>query len=247
MQNRRSDLPLTLPLFLVALTVVGCGSGEGGAPAASIGELPMSEVRSPSEAKSAAAVPVELRAGEASSDTPAQLSQAPRDPEVVLKTSLGDIRLRLNAEKAPLTVDNFLSNYVDRRFYDGTVFHYVEKDFMVAAGGYTADLEPKETRAYVKNEANNGLKNKRGAVAMVRHPDHADSATSQFFINLSDNADLDPQQGEGEDAAGYCVFGEVVEGMEVIDRIAEVEVADRNQFPKTPVAPIVIESVQWLR
>jgi cyclophilin family peptidyl-prolyl cis-trans isomerase len=91
------------------------------------------------------------------------------------------------------------------------------------------------------------LKNKRGTIAMARHPDHADSATSQFFVNLNDNAGLDSQRDESSDAAGYCVFGEVVEGMEIIDRIADVEVADRDQFPKTPVAPIVIESAQWLR
>lgn len=247
MQNQRPTVPFILPLLLIALTAVGCGSGEGGVPAASIGEAALSDARGSSEAKPSVAVPVQVRAGEASSDTPARPSQTVRAPEVVLKTSLGDIRLRLHADKAPLTVDNFLSNYVERGFYDGTVFHYVDKGFMVAAGGYTADLEPKAPRAYVKNEANNGLKNKRGTLAMVRHPDHADSATSQFFINLNDNAELDPRPGEGEETAGYCVFGEVVEGMEVIDRIADAEVADRNQFPRTPVAPIVIESAQWLR
>jgi len=247
MRNRRSFLPMTLVLFSAALTAAGCSSGEGGPPAASISEASTSDARSPSESKSTVTVPVQVRAGEASSDTPAQPLQTARAPEVILKTSLGNIRLRLNADKAPLTVDNFLSNYVERGFYDGTVFHYVDKGFMIAAGGYTAELEPKETRAYVKNEANNGFKNKRGTIAMARHPDHADSATSQFFVNLNDNAGLDSQRDESSDAAGYCVFGEVVEGMEIIDRIADVEVADRDQFPKTPVAPIVIESAQWLR
>jgi len=229
MRNRRSFLPMTLVLFSAALTAAGCSSGEGGPPAASISEASTSDARSPSESKSTVTVPVQVRAGEASSDTPAQPLQTARAPEVILKTSLGNIRLRLNADKAPLTVDNFLSNYVERGFYDGTVFHYVDKGFMIAAGGYTAELEPKETRAYVKNEANNGLKNKRGTIA------------------LNDNAGLDSQRDESSDAAGYCVFGEVVEGMEIIDRIADVEVADRDQFPKTPVAPIVIESAQWLR
>jgi len=239
-------LQLVFVLFLAVLTLVGCSSGEGGPPAASIGEASASGLRTGSDSKPAVTAPVQVRAGAASTDTPALPEQTPRAPEVVLKTSVGDIRLRLNAEKAPLTVDNFLSNYVERGFYEGTVFHYVDKDFMVAAGGYTAELEPKETRAFVKNEAPNGLKNKRGTVAMARHPDHADSATSQFFINLNDNNSLDSPDDESTDA-GYCVFGEVVEGMEIIDRIADVEVADRNQFPKTPVAPIVIESVRWLR
>lgn len=251
MQSPGSSLQLTptltLVVFSAALTIVGCSSGEGELPAASIVEATSSDSDAAVDPKKSAAVPVQLRAGDASSDTPAQSSPTPPAPEVLLKTSIGDIRLRLNPEKAPLTVDNFLSNYVERGFYEGTVFHYVDKGFMVAAGGYTADLEPKATRAYVRNEANNGLKNKRGTIAMIRHPDHADSATSQFFINLADNADLDPQRDEGAEAAGYCVFGEVIEGMEVIDRVAEVEVADRDHFPKTPVEPIVIESAHWLR
>jgi len=164
-----------------------------------------------------------------------------------LKTSAGDIRLRLNAEKAPLTVDNFLSNYVVRGFYEGTVIHYVEKGFMLAGGGYTAELQPKATRAFIKSEADNGLQNKRGTIAMVRQPEHADSATSQFFINLADNPGLNHGEAEGTDTAGYCVFGEVVEGMEVVDQIAEVPVGDRGSFPKTPVNPVVIRSAEWLR
>jgi len=231
---------------LILPVVIGCGSGEQSPPVASLGggSPDRSAAASP---KSTVTEPVQVRAGIASSDTPAQASPAAATPEVLVKTSLGDIRLRLNAEKAPLTVDNFLSNYIERGFYDGTVFHYVDQGFMVAAGGYTAELAPKATRAYVKNEAANGLKNKRGTIAMARDPDHADSATSQFFINLVDNSSLDPNGEQGAVAAGYCVFGEVVEGMDVVDRIAGVQVADRGLFPKTPVSPVVIQSAEWVR
>lgn len=247
MLTRRSSVHLTFAMSLIVPMVIGCGSGGGDPPAVSIGGDSTNASGAASHPKPTVAEPVQVRAGVASSNTPAQPPQTARDPEVVLKTSLGDIRLRLNAEKAPLTVDNFLSNYVERGFYEGTLFHYVDKGFMVAAGGYTTELEPKATRAYVKNEAGNGLKNKRGTIAMARNPDHADSATSQFFINLADNASLDPRGTESPDAGGYCVFGEVVEGMDVIDRIAEVEVADRGQFLKTPVAPVLIQSAQWIR
>jgi len=169
------------------------------------------------------------------------------DPEVVIKTSLGEIRLQLDAEKAPVTVDNFLANYVNRGFYDDTAVHYVAKDSMVLAGGYTADLEPKETRAYIRSEADNGLKNLRGTIAMVRDPEHIDSATSQFFVNLVDNPSLDHKDTESAENYGYCVFGKVIEGMDVVDRIAGVEVADKGDFPNTPVQPVVIESIQRSR
>jgi cyclophilin family peptidyl-prolyl cis-trans isomerase len=248
MRIRRSSLQLTFAISLIVLVVSGCGSGGGDPPAASIGGDSTKASDAASQSGSTVTEPVQVRAGVASSNTPAQPPQAAaRDPEVILKTSLGDIRLRLNADKAPLTVDNFLSNYVERGFYEGTVFHYVDNGFMVAGGGYTTELEPKATRAYVKNESSNGLKNKRGTIAMARNPDHADSATSQFFINLADNPSLDPRGEESPDARGYCVFGEVVEGMDVIERIAKVEVADRGQFPKTPVAPVLIQAAEWIR
>lgn len=247
MLNGRLPIRIVLASWASLLVVSGCSSQSSDPPAASIQTGPTLAADAAGDATAAVAVPVQVRASTASRSTPAQAEPVSRAPEVVLKTSIGDVRVRLNPDKAPVTVDNFLTNYVERGFYEGTVFHYVDRGFMIAAGGYTAALEPKAARAYIRNEANNGLKNKRGTIAMIRDPDHADSATSQFFINLSDNAGLDPHEGEGEDAAGYCVFGEVVEGMDVVDRIAAAEVADRNQFPKTPVTPIVIESVKWLR
>jgi peptidyl-prolyl cis-trans isomerase A (cyclophilin A) len=244
----RSPLGLALVLIAILPLWFGCGSGQGDPSAASIAASASSSGPSAApESGRTVTEPVQVRAGEASSHTPAQPPQRARAPEVLLKTSEGDIRLRLDAEKSPLTVDNFLTNYVGRGFYEGTVFHYVEKGFMLAGGGYTTDLQPKETRAFIKNEADNGLKNRRGTIAMVRQPDHADSATSQFFINLTDNSSLNHGEAAGTDKDGYCVFGEVVEGMDVVDRIAEVPVADRGSFPKTPVSPVVVKSAEWIR
>jgi peptidyl-prolyl cis-trans isomerase A (cyclophilin A) len=192
--------------------------------------------------------PVQLQAAEPSTSTPvpARQPQENRYPQVLIRTSLGDIRVQLNAERAPLTVDNFLSNYVDRDFYAGTVFHYVDKGFMIAGGGFTEKLEAKETRAYILNEADNGLKNVRGTIAMARLPEHPDSATSQFFINLVDNSFLDHENPDDPEKFGYCVFGKVVEGMNVVDAIAGVAVSDQGQFPKTPNTPVVIKSIERL-
>lgn len=244
----QSTFRLTLVLMGVFSLQFGCSFKEDETSPASITAQASSSGSSASlESRLAVKEPVQVRAGQPSNSTPAQDPIHGGSPEVLLKTSEGDIRLRLAADKAPLTVDNFLSNYVSRGFYDGTVIHYVEKGFILAGGGYTADLQPKPTRAFVKSEANNGLKNKRGTIAMVRQPDHADSATSQFFINLVDNPGLNHAETGGTDKEGYCVFGEVIEGMEVVDRIAEVEVADRGVFPKMPVHQVIIKSAEWIR
>jgi cyclophilin family peptidyl-prolyl cis-trans isomerase len=177
-------------------------------------------------------------------ETPAQPVIAPAArPEVVIDTNLGKIRLRLHPEQAPVTVDNFLSNYVDRGFYDNTIVHFSGRGFLVAAGGYSTDYQAAEPRAYIASEADNGLKNVRGAVAMSRDPAHIDSANCQFFINVADNPSLDHQSRDDAASFGYCVFGEVVEGMEVVDRIAESPVIDREGFPSTPKEPVVIQSI----
>jgi peptidyl-prolyl cis-trans isomerase A (cyclophilin A) len=162
-------------------------------------------------------------------------------PEVVIKTSAGDIRVRLNAEKAPVTVDNFLDNYVDRGFYSNTIFHHVDPGYIIT-GGYAADLEPKEVRAPIRNEAANGLKNVRGTITMSRSPEYGDSATSQFFINVTAAPSLD--HDESSENAGYCVFGEVVAGMDVVDRISKSKVHDTGEFPQMPVEAITINSVE---
>jgi peptidyl-prolyl cis-trans isomerase A (cyclophilin A) len=245
----RPRLSAPWPLFLVAtasLFVLGCGSGKE-RPPASIGTDAAPE-NGNGEASRSAAEPVQVLASESSPRTRASARlQSPVAPEVLVKTNLGEIRIRLNAEKAPVTVDNFLANYVERGFYDQTILHYVDKGFMIAGGGYTEDLQAKPTRAYIKSEADNGLKNLRGTVAMARLPEHADSATSQFFINLVDNPVLDFQDSESADKQGYCVFGEVVAGMDVVDQIADAAVVDKDLFPKVPVQPIVVESIRRVR
>jgi peptidyl-prolyl cis-trans isomerase A (cyclophilin A) len=144
------------------------------------------------------------------------------NPKVKLETSLGDIVLELYPDKAPLTVENFLI-YVEGGFYDGTIFHRVIPNFMIQGGGMTPDMKRKETRAAVKNEADNGLTNDRGTIAMARTSDK-DSATSQFFINLKNNDFLN----HGVRDFGYAVFGRVVQGMDVVDKIAAVPTGARD-------------------
>lgn len=168
-------------------------------------------------------------------------------PEVLLQTTLGPIKVRLHADKAPITVTNFLEHYVANGFYTGTVFHHVDVGFMVIAGGYTADGTAKPASTPIPNEAYNGLKNRRGTLAMARETEYADSATCQFFINLGDNPELDYSESSDGVSFGYCVFGEVVEGMEVIDRIASVPVASKGYFPKMPSDPVEISEVTRLR
>jgi len=149
-----------------------------------------------------------------------------------LNTSEGYIELALDKEKAPVSVENFVT-YVEEGHYDGTIFHRVIKNFMIQGGGFDASMNRKPTRAAIKNEAKNGLKNKRGTVAMARTAS-VDSATSQFFINVKDNSFLD----HGVRDYGYAVFGEVVKGMNVVDKIAETRVGRRDQ----PANDIVINS-----
>lgn len=157
---------------------------------------------------------------------------------VVLKTTHGEIVIELYSDKAPVTVENFLA-YVDAGHYDGTIFHRVLPKFMVQGGGFTEDMKEKANRAPIKNEADNGLKNERGTLAMARTQD-VNSATAQFFINLADNAFLD----HGGRDFGYAVFGKVTEGMKVVDKIAAVKTADRGAFEGVPVKPVIIESAR---
>jgi peptidyl-prolyl cis-trans isomerase B (cyclophilin B) len=159
---------------------------------------------------------------------------------VVVETSFGRITLKLFPDKAPLTVANFLS-YVDDRFYDDTVIHRVIPNFMMQGGGYDADLVEKKGHAPVKNESANGLSNKRGTLAAARATD-PDSATSQFFVNVKDNAFLD--RASSPDKAGYCVFGEVTAGMDVVDRIMQVATGPRGGHQDVPLQPVVIKSVR---
>lgn len=158
---------------------------------------------------------------------------------VLMKTSLGDITLELYGDKAPQTVENFLV-YVDDGFYDGTIFHRVIGGFMIQGGGLGPDMQKKSTREPVENEANNGLKNVRGSIAMARTGD-PHSATAQFFINHSDNESLDYPSRDGW---GYTVFGRVVDGMDVVDAIAEVPTSSRGGRRDVPDETVLIQSAK---
>jgi peptidyl-prolyl cis-trans isomerase B (cyclophilin B) len=176
-------------------------------------------------------------------DTQADTAQAqPTDdtPVVVIETDKGDIVVELYATKAPKTVENFLT-YVDEDFYGGTIFHRVMQGFMIQGGGMTAQMQPKDTHAPVRNEADNGLKNERGTIAMAR-TDQPHSATSQFFINHRDNPGLD-HTAETPKGWGYCVFGRVIDGMDVVDAIAAVPTTSRAGHKDVPVEPVTIKRV----
>ncbi len=164
-------------------------------------------------------------------------AEGPNNPQVLIRTSEGDITLQLFADKAPATVENFLA-YVDNGFYTGTIFHRVIPDFMIQGGGFTADMTEKETLDPVKNESRNRLHNTRGTVAMARTSD-PDSATSQFFINQRNNLRLDWAPGR----EGYTVFGEVILGMDVVDFITTAPTGRVARHDDVPVEPIVIEEI----
>ena len=163
-------------------------------------------------------------------------------PHVALKTSMGEIVLELNQEKAPQSVANFLQ-YVKSGYYKGTVFHRVIDGFMIQGGGFDKNMKQKATKAPIKNEAQNGLQNVTYSIAMARTGD-PHSATAQFFINVNDNGALDYP---GRDGFGYTVFGKVVKGMDVVDKIKAVPVADKGPHQNVPVTPVVIESATLLK
>jgi len=167
---------------------------------------------------------------------PAQAETANTNPVVVLTTNLGDITLQLNAEKAPISVANFLA-YVDADFYSNTIFHRVIPGFMVQGGGYGPELEDKETGDPIENEATNGLLNDRGSIAFAR-TSVINSATSQFFINSVDNTFLN----HSESSYGYAVFGRVIKGMEVVDQIEMSPTKSADGFANLPVQPVTILS-----
>ena len=173
----------------------------------------------------------------AASLTFAGAAAAQTAPRVKLATSAGDIVVELAPDKAPKTVANFLQ-YVNDKHYNGTVFHRVIDGFMVQGGGYTADMKEKPTRAPVPLEASNGLKNDTYTIAMARTND-PNSATSQFFINVKNNAMLDAPSPDGH---GYTVFGKVVSGKEVVDKIRAVQTGNKGRMQNVPLEPIVIQS-----
>lgn len=166
-------------------------------------------------------------------------------PIIAIKTSLGELTLKLDAKRAPRTVNNFL-HYVQSGHYDQTIFHQVQEGYVVLGGSYAPDLTEKDCRYPIPNEADNGLKNVRGTIAMARQPDEIDSATCQFFINLGDNPNLD-HCGDSPEEFGFCVFGEVIKGLEVLDRMSRVQVEANEQFEQLPVETVLLETARRVR
>lgn len=159
-------------------------------------------------------------------------------PRVVIETNKGKFVIALDAENAPISTENFLG-YVESGYYEGTVFHRVIDGFMVQGGGFTQDMAQKDTKGTIQNEADNGVKNKRGTVAMARRPD-PHSATAQFFVNTVDNAFLDHRSKDAQ-GWGYAVFGHVVEGMDVVDAVEKVETGRHGSMGDVPTEPVVIQ------
>ena len=176
-------------------------------------------------------------------------ARAADNPVVQVETSMGNFKIELNADKAPITVKNFLS-YVDDKFYDGTIFHRVmgkentpnRQDFMIQGGGFEPGMREKKTKASIKNEAGNGLSNTKYTVAMAR-TDDPDSATAQFYINIADNKFLD----RSNRGAGYAVFGKVIEGQDVVDKIKAVETGSKGGHKNVPQKDVVIKSVRKVK
>ncbi len=168
------------------------------------------------------------------------MAEQTQNPVVLMTTSLGKVRIELNAEKAPLTTENFL-DYVKEGFYDGLIFHRVIPGFMIQGGGFDAQMKQKGTKAPIKNEAANGLKNQIGTIAMAR-TNVVDSATAQFFINVKDNEFLNHRSASA-DAFGYAVFGRVIEGMDVVQKIEKVKTGTRGFHQDVPVEAVVIQSI----
>lgn len=165
---------------------------------------------------------------------------ADKNPIVVLETSLGTIKIELDQAKAPLTVKNFL-DYTEAKHYDGLIFHRVIPKFMIQGGGMEPGMKERKTKAPIKNESANGLLNKRGTIAMAR-TNVPDSATSQFFINHKDNDFLD--RAKNPDGVGYCVFGKVIDGIDVVDKIAAVRTSSKGGHENVPVEDVVIKSAR---
>ncbi len=228
----------TLLMVLSMLAAVGCRKSSE-SPSGDSSEDAATATQPPDAAGSASPL---------SSSTTTRSAQDELHPKVLIETSLGDITVELDRQKAPLTVDHFLRR-VDLGQYDQTIFHQVFKGYAILGGSYGPDLVEKPSDS-VRNEAHNGLRNLRGTIAMARDAARIDSAAAQFFFNVRDNPDLDHQPSEpgqvSPEAYGYCVFGHVVAGQEVVDRIANVPVEDRQGFESIPVETVLIKSIRRL-
>ncbi len=200
----------------------------------------------PAPAKPAAKTPAKAAAPKAKAETtPAEADKAVAS-KVLVKTSLGDMTIELYPDKAPKSVENFLA-YVNSGFYDGTIFHRVIDNFMIQGGGFTRDLRQKPTRPAIPNEAKNGVSNTRGTLAMARTGD-PNSATAQFFINVVDNPRLDYTSDASGATWGYAVFGKVVSGLDVVDKIKAVPTGAQGPFKSdVPTTPVVIEKISVIK
>jgi peptidyl-prolyl cis-trans isomerase B (cyclophilin B) len=209
--------------LLLVVAIAGCGESTEAPPVNSAGSV----------------APVDVQ-------PPAEVDQL--HPVVKIETNLGAITIRLDAESVPLTVQNFL-NYVNEGFYKNTIFHYVDADQMIMGGGYSIDHQLKPARSTIRNEAHKGPKNLRGTIAMARNPALLDSANSQFFINLQDAPQRD-YTGDSPETYGYCVFGEVIEGLDVAERISRSSIVDKSNLAsdlaQTPETPVIISTIQRL-
>lgn len=228
-------LILALTLAITSLAVAEtCGSHSEDANATA------------AEAKGTPVVKTEAQgSGAAKTDAPkTEGAQQPKsttkpggNPMVILETNYGNVKVELFKDKAPISVENFLS-YVRDGFYDGTIFHRVVPNFVIQAGGFTQDMKEKPAKAPIKNEATNGLGNLRGTLSVAR-TNEINSGTTHFFINLKDNKQLD-HTGDAAAQYGYAVFGKVAEGMDVVDKIAAVQVANKGMYQNVPVKPVTI-------
>lgn len=226
--------------FLVPWSA-GCGSESegGGEPLANIGGKTTEEGSSENGGRTSS--------GGVKKSPVAQPPIDTLHPKVRFHTTAGQFVVELDAENAPLTVDNFLT-YVDSGHYQNTIFHQASAGYLILGGGYTPDMKEKETRTAIRNEAHNGVSNVSGTIAMARAPDVIDSSTSQFFINLADNSDLLDHKDRTPADYGYCVFGKVVEGMDVVEKIGKTEVEERSDLDlyDVPVEPVIIERIEQL-
>lgn len=239
---------LTLGVVLALLLICGgCGkTGEASSEATQVAAIRGS---SNGEAKNTPSLP-------STSGKPAISDGNPNHPVVEIQTNLGTIVVELDKTQAKLTVENFL-RYVESGHYDQTIFHQVLKDYVIMGGAYTVDLVEKRAHPPIRNEAQKcGLRNVAGTIAMVRRPDAQDTATCQFFINVADNPNLD-YRGPSAEEYGYCPFGKVISGMDVVRKIAAVDVTDKvvqipgqaekAEFERVPKQPVVIQSVRLVR
>ena len=230
--NRRIAPAALMLLGLLVFSVSGCGGSES---AGSGGDFTPRPAPEGTKITSESGIQTDTK----NAGTPKTEASAPAEEKlgkvpIIIDTSMGKIEAELNGEKAPLSVKNFVA-YVKKKHYDGTIFHRVIPGFMIQGGGFTPDMSEKDTDAPIKNESGNGLENDRGALAMARTRD-LDSATSQFYINVVDNPDLDSGQ--------YAVFGKVTKGLDVVDKIVAVPTTNKDGHGDVPVEPVVIKSIK---